>query len=122
MDAVFKKLNLKNQKEVVVLNAPQSFQVNLDSIAGEVSIINSLQNLQEIEFILIFVSKQSEIDALIPLTAPLLKGDALLWMCYPKELPKNTNAILIVTRAGRSWVPTIWNLSEWLQSMKIGVH
>ena len=88
MDAVFKKLNLKNQKEVVVLNAPQSFQVNLDSIAGEVSIINSLQNLQEIEFILIFVTKQSEIDALIPLTAPLLKGDALLWMCYPKGTSK----------------------------------
>jgi len=88
MDAVFKKLNLKNQKEVVALNAPDSFQVNLDSIAGEAVVITSLQGLSEIEFILIFVTKQSEIDALIPLVATLLKGDALLWMCYPKGSSK----------------------------------
>ena len=88
MDTVFKKLNLKNQKEVVVLNAPGSFQVNLDSISGEASVITSLQGLKEIEFILIFVTKQSEIDALIPLAAPLLKGDVLLWMCYPKGTSK----------------------------------
>jgi len=88
MDAVFKKLNLKSQKEVVVLNAPDSFQVNLDSIAGEAVVITSLEGLSEIEFVLIFVTKQSEIDALIPLAAPLLKGDALLWMCYPKGTSK----------------------------------
>ena len=88
MDAVFKKLNLKNQKEVVAINAPESFQVNLESIAGEAAVITSLQDLSEIEFILLFVTKQSEIDALIPLVAPFLKGDALLWMCYPKGTSK----------------------------------
>jgi len=84
MDAVFKKLNLKNQSTVAALNAPESFSINLDSIREEVNIITSLEDLSEIEFLLAFVTKQSEIDALIPKIAPLLKGDALLWMCYPK--------------------------------------
>ncbi|SEJ65166.1 hypothetical protein SAMN04487995_5758 [Dyadobacter koreensis] len=88
MDAIFKKLNLKSQKEVVAINAPGSFEVNLDSIVEEASVITSLEGLKEIEFILIFVTKQSEIDALIPLVAHLLKGDALLWMCYPKGTSK----------------------------------
>ncbi|MCF2445695.1 hypothetical protein L0657_17155 [Dyadobacter sp. CY345] len=88
MDAVFKKLNLKNQKDVIVLNAPESFKINLESIRDEATVITSLKDLSVIEFILIFVTKQSEIDAVIPLIAPLLKGDALLWMCYPKGTSK----------------------------------
>jgi len=88
MDAVFKKLNLKNQKEVVILNAPLSFQVHVESIMEETVVVTSLLDLEEIEFIIIFVTKQSEIDAVIPLIAHLLKGDALLWMCYPKGTSK----------------------------------
>jgi hypothetical protein len=88
MDAVFKKLNLKNQKAVVVVNVPDSFQVNLDSIRDETTVIDTLEGLSEIEFILLFVTRQSEIDHLILTIAPLLKGDALVWMCYPKGTSK----------------------------------
>lgn len=88
MDTIFKKLNFKNQKEVIALNAPGSFQVNLDSITGETTVITSLEGLEKIAFILIFVTSKSEIETLIPLAAPLLKGDALLWMCYPKGTSK----------------------------------
>ena len=88
MDAVLKKMNLKDQKTVVVLNAPESFNTNLESIKDETAVITSLEDLRFIEFILVFVTKQSEIDAVIPWIAPLLKGDALLWMCYPKGTSK----------------------------------
>ena len=88
MDEVFKKLNFKTQETVIVLNAPESFGVNLDSIRNEAKIATSLDGLTEIEFILAFVTKQSEIDELIPKIAPLLKGDAVLWMCYPKGTSK----------------------------------
>jgi hypothetical protein len=88
MDAVFKKLNLKNQKTVVVLNAPDSFQVNLESIRGETLIRDTWEGLEEVEFILVFVLRQEEIDDIIPKIAPLLKGDAILWMCYPKGTSK----------------------------------
>lgn len=88
MDAVFKKLNFKNQKTVVVLNAPQSFEANLDSIRDEASVLYTWDGLDEIDFVLLFATKQTEIDETIPQIAPLLKGDALVWMCYPKGTSK----------------------------------
>ncbi|WP_159478202.1 hypothetical protein [Dyadobacter sp. 3J3] len=88
MDAVFKKLNLKNQKTVVVLGAPDSFGTNLDSIRDETEVVHSLEEVKEIDFILAFVTKQTEIDDLIPNIAPLLQGDAVVWMCYPKGTSK----------------------------------
>ena len=88
MDAVFKKLNLKGQKTIVVLNAPNSFQLNLDSVRGEANIVTTLDRLSEIEFILVFVTQQVEVDDLIPKIGPLLIGDAVIWMCYPKGTSK----------------------------------
>ncbi|TDE12833.1 hypothetical protein [Dyadobacter psychrotolerans] len=89
MDAVFKKLNFKGQKKILVLNSPESFSVNLDSVREETEIETDLGN--EVEFAVLFVQKQSEIDNLIPDIAPLLKGDAILWMCYPKGTSKKYN-------------------------------
>ena len=88
MDAVFKKLNFKTQQSVFALNSPESFEINLDSVSEETQIIKSLDDNPKIEFILIFVTKQTEIDTLIPRVAPWLEGDAVLWMCYPKGTSK----------------------------------
>ena len=84
MDSIFKKLNLKYQKEVVVLYRPESFENNIDSIIDETVVIRSLEKVTEITFIMVFVTQKAEIDAVIPKIAPILKGDAVLWMCYPK--------------------------------------
>lgn len=88
MDAVFKKLNFKMQSPVVILNAPDSFISNIDSIREEAGIVTELDQVIHTEFCMAFVTKQAEIDALIPSLAPLLKGDAILWMCYPKGTSK----------------------------------
>ena len=88
MDSIFKKLNLKYQKEVVVLYSPESFENNIDSIIDETVVIRSLEKVTEITFIMVFVTQKAEIDAVIPKIAPILKGDAVLWMCYPKGTSK----------------------------------
>jgi hypothetical protein len=88
MDATFKKLNLKDQKEVVILNSPESFEANIGSIRQEIQVVRSLEGVTELVFLMAFVTKQQEVDALIPLIAPMLKGDAVLWMCYPKGTSK----------------------------------
>jgi hypothetical protein len=88
MDAVFKKLNYKNQPVVYAINAPDSFEVNLQSISDESKIVKSLSKAKDIEFILVFVTKQSEIDNIVPQFAPTLKGDAIVYMCYPKGTSK----------------------------------
>ncbi|NUO02586.1 MAG: hypothetical protein HUU01_18420 [Saprospiraceae bacterium] len=88
MDALFKKLNYKGQQQVVSINHPASFNENLTCLAGEAEIITDLANAESISFILAFVTQQSEIDRLIPLVAPKLQGDAVVWMCYPKGTSK----------------------------------
>ena len=88
MDAVFKKLNFKAYKSVLVINAPESFEVNLESIREECTIATSTDGLEETGFCMVFTTKQAEIDAIVPVIAPLLKEDAVLWMCYPKGTSK----------------------------------
>ncbi len=88
MDALFKKLNYKGQQQVVSINHPATFNANLASLAGEAEIITDLAKAEAITFILAFVTQQSEIDRLIPLVAPKLQGDAVVWMCYPKGTSK----------------------------------
>ncbi len=88
MDATFKKLNYKGAEKVYVINHPSSFNENLKSISEIAQIETSIAGAEEIEFLIAFVTRQNEIDDLIPQVAPKLKGDAILWMCYPKGTSK----------------------------------
>lgn len=88
MDAIFKKLNYKEQAKVFVLNHPESFNENLKSIALTSDIKTKFRKTDEIEFLIAFVTKKAEIDQLIPKVAPLFKGDVTLWMIYPKKSSK----------------------------------
>jgi len=88
MTPTFKKLNYKEHKQILVLNAPQSFHEELNVMAGFAAVIKSENEIQEIEFAIVFVTKQHEIDEIIPRIYPKLKGDAILWFCYPKATSK----------------------------------
>jgi hypothetical protein len=87
MDPVFKKLNLKDHKVLYIFNAPLSFEANIDAIKEGRDIRRQLDG-QSVEFVMAFVNKQEQIDLLIPQISHLLKGDAILWMCYPKGTSK----------------------------------
>lgn len=87
MLTTFQKLNLKDQREIVVLNAPETFEPELSALRG-VTIVRSLQGIQEIEFFLAFVTKQKELDTLAKSIAQLAKGDAVVWFAYAKGTSK----------------------------------
>jgi HKD family nuclease len=89
MTPLFKKLNFKDQPAIVAINAPASFKAELKAMKAYTKIIEDLDKAKEIEFAIVFVTKQSEIDALTPAIHAKLKGDALLWYCYPKGTSKN---------------------------------
>ena len=55
MPAVFDKLNLKNQKQIVVLNAPQSFERELGTLR-DVAVIRDAHPVKKIAFSLAFVT------------------------------------------------------------------
>lgn len=86
MTSLFKKLNFKNHAEIVVINAPSSFDIALDEMKPFTKIVTKLP--KAIHFIMVFVTKQVEIDKAIGNIYPSLEGDAILWFCYPKGTSK----------------------------------
>ena len=88
MTPIFKKLNFKNQKVIVAYNYPKSFETDLLAMQNFATIVTELKNLNEIEFGIFFVSTQKEIDFYLNKIISKLKGDAILWFCYPKASSK----------------------------------
>jgi hypothetical protein len=87
MQTTFEKLNFKNQTQIVVLNAPESFASELAGL-GKVAIVRSLQQASDIQFSLAFVTRQKEVDTLAKAIATKATGDALVWFAYPKGTSK----------------------------------
>ena len=88
MTATFKKLNYKDHKQILALNPPQSFDSELSIMSDVATVIKSEAEISEIEFAIIFVTKQQEIGEIISRIYPKLRGDAVLWFCYPKGTSK----------------------------------
>ncbi len=87
MSDIFKKLNLKDQKEILVLNAPTSFEPEL-ALLDHIAIRRSIDGLQHIVFSLAFVTKQVEVNHLAPAIVQQAQGDAIIWFAYPKTSSK----------------------------------
>jgi hypothetical protein len=87
MSSVFEKLNLKQQREILVVNAPQSFEAELSALKG-VTVLRDLKKIKTIHFALAFTTKQAEVDTLSELLASKAEGDVLLWFAYPKATSK----------------------------------
>jgi len=85
MATVFAKLNLKDQTEIAVLNAPPSFEL---AALRNVVIHRKLEDLKKLNFSLTFVTKQEELDTLAKSVARKSEGDAIVWFAYPKGTSK----------------------------------
>jgi hypothetical protein len=88
MTPLFKKLNYKEGQAIVCLNAPHSFQTELNEMRSEAAIIQNEKELTGVHFAVVFATKQAEVDHYASLLAPKLEGDAVLWFCYPKGSSK----------------------------------
>jgi hypothetical protein len=87
MATLFDKLQLKDHQEMLVLNAPESFEIELSRLPV-LHIHRAIASLPEIRFSLAFVITQAEVDALAPKIAIRAKGDATVWFAYPKGTSK----------------------------------
>src|SRR5215813_11680882 len=87
MASIFEKLNLKDHQEILVVNAPDSFETELSKLKG-VAVRRSPKQVSGIAFSLAFVTKQEEVDALAGAIASKAKGDAIVWFAYPKGTSK----------------------------------
>lgn len=87
MSTVFAKLNLKDHKQIVVLDSPGSFESELAALKN-VEIIRDLKKAKEVTFSLAFVTTQEQVNALAPAIGRKVEGDAIVWFAYPKGSSK----------------------------------
>jgi hypothetical protein len=85
---VFEKMNLrKDQAEILVLNAPDSFESELGRLRG-VKVRKSLSGTSPVTFALAFVTRKDEVETLAKPIAKATEGDAIVWFAYPKGTSK----------------------------------
>jgi hypothetical protein len=84
---VFAKLNLKDQREIVVLDAPPSFDGEMGKLTG-VTVRRRVEPKATVEFALIFATRLAEVEAAARLVAKAAAGDAVVWVAYPKGTSK----------------------------------
>jgi hypothetical protein len=84
MNPIFKKL----QSPVFVVNAPDSFNKDLNEIRTDAEVKSSLSKAKDISFFLAFVTRQKEVDDLAAAIAPIISTDAVIWFAYPKGTSK----------------------------------
>ena len=83
MSGLWAKLNLRDQREIVVLNTPASFAAELEAL-GRVRVNRRLSGVKELTFVLAFVVTKAELDKVAAKIVNSASGDALLWFAYPK--------------------------------------
>jgi hypothetical protein len=82
MTPLFNKLNLGTQRDILVVNAPDSFESELSALT-DVTIHRDHKRLTAVPFALTFVTTFAEIEAAAR-WLPKAVGDAVIWFAYPK--------------------------------------
>jgi hypothetical protein len=96
MNPVIKKLGLKNQKTVLVVNAPAEYKSILEQMP--VNVHKTIDG--KYEFIQIFALNINEGRQYAEKSVNAIDGDGHLWLCYPKGTSKkyksdlNRNTVL----------------------------
>lgn len=86
MTPLFNKLNLGTHRDILVVNAPDSFEAELSALT-DVTIRRDPKRLTTIPFAIVFVKTFAEIEAAAQ-WLPKAVGDAVIWFAYPKGSSK----------------------------------
>jgi hypothetical protein len=95
---VFEKLQLKDHSVIVVLDAPASFEPEIDAL-DNVRVHRAVPRAA-VSFALAFVTTQANVDAHAKALAKRAEGDAAIWFAYPKGSSKRYKSDL---KRDNSW-------------------
>lgn len=84
---LFKKMNLGDIETLLVLNAPESFDAELEKLS-EVKILRKAISKTKAKFSIGFAVTQSELDKISNSLIQSADGDAMVWVAYPKGTSK----------------------------------
>ncbi len=88
MEGIWKKMNFKVVPEVLILQAPESFLPCLDEIRSLTNVRTHVEELAQIDFCMVFATRQEEVNHFAEVLASRWKDDAVIWFCYPKGSSK----------------------------------
>lgn len=87
MSKLFQRLGIGGADEILVLNEPEGFCTELDTLKG-VLVRESVIRTSEVDFALMFVTDPEQIAKRIDTVYPKLIGDAVIWYAYPSDSTK----------------------------------
>lgn len=88
MNAVFKKLNFKQEAVIHVVNPPDSFAPAIEEMHAAAEVKTSIANAKGVTFALGFATSKKDVDAFAGAVARASIGDAVIWVAYPKSSSK----------------------------------
>jgi hypothetical protein len=92
MKSLLEKLNYKGQKRIAIINAEERFIHSISDELKDVIIDKEIDPRYPYDFIILFVSRISEVEFLAPMALHNLLADGVLWFCYPKKTSKRYNS------------------------------
>jgi hypothetical protein len=92
MKSLLEKFNYKGQKRISIINAEESFIHSMSDELKDVIIDQEIDPRYPYDFIILFVSRVSEVEFLAPMALHNLMADGILWFCYPKKTSKKYNS------------------------------
>jgi hypothetical protein len=88
LPAVFVKLNFKQPKSVLIMNAPGSFEPEVRKLPRKI-VNRDLAQVDTVDFALLFVQKRAQVAAVSKALAKKAAGDSVVWFAYPKGTSKS---------------------------------
>ena len=86
---LFKKLNYREQKSILALNYPDSFETELESMEVIAMVSRDIGAAGDVlDFVIAFGKTLKDLNELTRAIGPKLSEDAIFWFCYPKKSSK----------------------------------
>ncbi|MBU2494717.1 MAG: hypothetical protein KJ571_19005 [Bacteroidetes bacterium] len=94
MSEILRKMQFKNNRQILLLNAPSDFNNHLKEISQITKVYSRCKNESgdKFGFILIFVQSSVDVKNYMELTKNSLESDCNLWFAYPKKSSKKYKA------------------------------
>lgn len=78
-----KKLGIKENFRIGLVNPPKSFPPQLDELPSKAQIVSSLK--APLDLIVLFVDRETTLAQRFPLLAEKLSANGMIWVAWPKK-------------------------------------
>ena len=87
--SLIKKLGIKSNQRLIVLNAPEGYAEQIRSLLpADVELVTTPSPADNFDIVIQFVNNKAEVEQETPIAIELVKPGGRLWLSYPKQSSK----------------------------------